>query len=68
MSGAIEVGSPTSRRVDNLREAVESQHLFHVHICENHRGEYGTGQIGPKTGDMLNVLRGAEQSDLARPA
>ena len=46
--------------VSNLRKAVQSGHLFHVHFSENHRGEYGTGQLGPKTRDMLNVLREAD--------
>jgi sugar phosphate isomerase/epimerase len=26
------------------REAAESGHLFHVHVCENHRGEFGAAQ------------------------
>jgi sugar phosphate isomerase/epimerase len=43
--------------VTSLRVASLSGHLFHVHFSENHRGEYGTGQIGPKTRDMLAVLR-----------
>ena len=43
--------------VTSLRTASLSGHLFHVHFSENHRGEYGTGQIGPKTRDMLAVLR-----------
>lgn len=46
--------------VSNLRKTVQSGYLFHVHLSENHRGEYGTGQIGPKTRDMLNVLREAD--------
>ncbi len=46
--------------VDNLRKMVQSGHLFHVHMCENHRREYGTGQIGPKTGAMLGVLKEAD--------
>jgi D-psicose/D-tagatose/L-ribulose 3-epimerase len=45
--------------VGSLRKAVQSGRLFHVHVCENHRGAYGTGQIGPKTGEMLAVLRDA---------
>lgn len=43
--------------VASLRVAAQSGHLFHVHLSENHRGEYGTGPIGPLTGDMLAVLR-----------
>jgi D-psicose/D-tagatose/L-ribulose 3-epimerase len=43
--------------VGSLREAAKSGHLFHVHVCENHRGEYGTGAIGPLTGDLLGILR-----------
>ncbi len=46
--------------VDNLRKTVESGHLFHAHVCENHRGEYGTGQISPHTGAMLGVLKEAD--------
>jgi len=46
--------------VVSLRRAVQSGHLFHVHFSENHRGEYGTGQIGPKTRDMLQVLAEAD--------
>jgi len=42
--------------VVSLRKAVQSGHLFHVHFSENHRGEYGTGQVAPKTGEMLRVL------------
>jgi len=45
--------------VVNLRKTVQSGHVFHVHFSENHRGEYGTGQIGPKTREMLTVLREA---------
>ncbi len=45
--------------VTNLRRTVASGRLFHVHFSENHRREYGTGQIGPKTRDMLDVLREA---------
>jgi sugar phosphate isomerase/epimerase len=43
--------------VENLRVAADSGHLFHVHFSENHRGEYGTGPIGPQTGALLSVLR-----------
>ena len=46
--------------VSSLRRAVQSGHLFHVHFSENHRGEYGTGQIGPRTVELLNVLRAAD--------
>jgi D-psicose/D-tagatose/L-ribulose 3-epimerase len=45
---------------DSLARAVHSGHLFHVHLGENHRGEYGTGQIGPRTGNLLTVLREAK--------
>jgi D-psicose/D-tagatose/L-ribulose 3-epimerase len=43
--------------VASLREAAASGHLFHVHLCENHRGEYGTGAVGPLTAELLGVLR-----------
>jgi D-psicose/D-tagatose/L-ribulose 3-epimerase len=43
----------------SLREAAESGHLFHVHVCENHRGEFGTGPIGRQTRDLLGILRDA---------
>ena len=46
--------------VDNLRKTMASGHLFHVHVCENHRREYGTGQIGPHTGAMFDVLKEAD--------
>lgn len=46
--------------VDNLRKTMASGHLFHVHVCENHRREYGTGQIGPQTGAMFDVLKEAD--------
>ncbi len=41
----------------SLGMAAQSGHLFHVHLSENHRGEYGRGPIGPLTGDLLSVLR-----------
>lgn len=46
--------------VASLRKAVQGGHLFHVHFCENHRREYGTGHIGPRTPEMLAVLRDAD--------
>lgn len=45
--------------VNSLARAVGTGHLFHVHICENHRRDYGTGQVGPHTGAMIGVLRTA---------
>ena len=45
--------------VDSLRRTVATGHLFHVHICENHRRDYGTGQIGPHTKAMIDVLKDA---------
>lgn len=42
---------------DNLRATAASGHLFHVHFSENHRRQYGTGQVGPRTTDMLRVLQ-----------
>lgn len=46
--------------VASLDRAVRSGHLFHVHFSENHRGEYGTGQIGPHTRALMEVLHRAE--------
>ena len=43
--------------VPNLTKASLSGHLFHVHLCENHRRDYGTGKIGPRTREILQVLR-----------
>lgn len=43
--------------VPNLTKASLSGHLFHVHLCENHRRDYGTGKIGPRTKEILQVLR-----------
>lgn len=43
----------------SLRTAAAGGHLFHVHVCENHRREYGTGQIGPLTREMFAILRDA---------
>lgn len=43
--------------VPSLRAAAQSGHLFHVHLSENHRREYGTGQIGAGTVDLVSVLR-----------
>lgn len=42
--------------VPNLTKASLSGHLFHVHLCENHRRDYGTGTIGPRTKEILQVL------------
>jgi hypothetical protein len=41
------------------RPLIESGHLFHVHVCENHRGEFGAGPIGRQTRDLLGILRDA---------
>jgi D-psicose/D-tagatose/L-ribulose 3-epimerase len=46
--------------VPNLDKAARSGHLFHVHLSENHRREYGTGKIGPRTAEILKVLRDAD--------
>jgi D-psicose/D-tagatose/L-ribulose 3-epimerase len=43
--------------VPNLTKASLSGHLFHVHLCENHRRDFGTGKIGLRTRDILQVLR-----------
>lgn len=43
--------------VSNLEKASRSGRLFHVHLSENHRRDYGTGKIGPHTRDILKVLR-----------
>jgi D-psicose/D-tagatose/L-ribulose 3-epimerase len=51
----------------SLGKAVAGGHLFHVHLCENHRGEYGTGPIGPRTGELLAVLRAADYRFAAVP-
>jgi sugar phosphate isomerase/epimerase len=40
----------------SLHAAVRSGKLFHVHLCENHRREYGTGAVGPRTGEILECL------------
>jgi len=41
----------------SLTAAVESGYLMDVHLCDNHRREFGTGQIGPKTAGILDVLK-----------
>lgn len=46
--------------VPNLDKAVRSGRLFHVHLSENHRRDYGAGKIGPRTPDILKVLRDAD--------
>lgn len=43
--------------VPNLTKASLSERLFHVHLCENHRRDFGTGKVGPRTRDILQVLR-----------
>ncbi len=43
--------------VPNLTKASLSGRLFHVHLSENHRRAYGTGKIGPRTREILQVLR-----------
>lgn len=43
--------------VPNLTKASRSGRLFHVHLSENHRRDYGTGKIGPRTREILQVLR-----------
>jgi D-psicose/D-tagatose/L-ribulose 3-epimerase len=43
--------------VPNLTKASQSGRLFHVHLSENHRRDYGSGMIGPRTRDILQVLR-----------
>lgn len=53
--------------VASLRKAAEGGHLFHVHLCENHRREYGTGHIGPRTREMIEVLRAADYRFAAVP-
>ncbi len=53
--------------VASLREAAQSGHLFHVHLGENHRGEFGAGPLGPLTGEMLAVLRESGYTGSAVP-
>ncbi len=43
--------------VPNLTKASQSGRMFHIHLCENHRRDYGTGKIGPRTSEILQVLR-----------
>lgn len=43
--------------VENLIKASKSGKLFHVHLCENHRRDYGTGKIGPRTKEIIQALR-----------
>jgi len=43
--------------VPNLTKASLSGRLFHVHLCENHRRDFGTGKVGPRTREILQVLR-----------
>lgn len=48
--------------IPNLTKAVRSGRLFHVHLCENHRRDFGSGKIGPRTPEILTVLRDADYS------
>lgn len=46
--------------VPNLTKAARSGRLFHVHLCENHRRDFGSGKIGPRTAEILTVLHNAD--------
>jgi len=70
LSVADEVGSPNvgvhwdsshahsdePRFIGSLDAAVKSGRLFHVHLCENHRRELGTGQIGVWIPEIVHHL------------
>ena len=45
--------------VPNLARAAASKRLFHIHFSENHRRDYGSGKIGPRTREILQTLEDA---------
>ena len=42
---------------ENLREAVRSDKLFHLHLSELNRAEWGTGMLGQQTPQIFDVLK-----------